>query len=154
MNTIVVIVIAVVIIGVLGYAYSQVDPEGFAKLFPEPPPKVIFLETPNPREHDIKVGTSTIISVVVRNMEIETTVENVFAKLSVVRGENWEEHLEFNELTKLSDKITPKDVSESKNISIKAIKLSGENTPFGMRIEILVDGVSTKQHDFDIKIIP
>lgn len=153
MAIVAIIIVTAVIIGGL-IAYSQIDPEGFAKLFPESLPDVAFLVTPNPRESDIKLGTTTFIPVEVRNMELNDTIENVYAKLSVIDGENWEEHLEFNESTKLADKITPGDLSERKNITIQAIKLSGANTPFEMRIEIMVDGVSVKKHDFDIKIVP
>lgn len=146
--------IVVVIIIVIFGGYAIVDPVGFDKLFPEPPPNVAFFPIPTLSESDVKEGRTTILSVVARNNENQETVTNIVVKLSVIKGENSEEHLVFNEITKISDSLTAGDVSDTKDISIRAIKLSGEDTKFRMKLELIVNGISTKTHEFDIKIVP
>jgi len=148
------LVLIFVIIGGGLFAYSFVDPEGFEELFPKPPPKVNFHEIPKLTESDVKKDRTTILSVTVRNNENKETVSNVVAKLSVIEGSHPEEHLEFKEITPLSDTITPGDVSDTKKIPIRAIKISGQETKFRMVVEILVDGIQTDKHEFDVKIIP
>ena len=150
------LVIGIVVVIAIAFfvVYPMVDPEGFQQMFPEPPPDVNFYNGPILSNTDVKKGMSTILTVTARNNEGQNTVSNVVAKLSVIDGSNPEEHLQYKEITNLSEKITPGDVSDTKNISIRAIKVSGEYTKFRMMVEILVDGVRTDKHEFDVKIIP
>ena len=147
--------IALVIIVIIGLiAFSQLYPEDFAEMFPAPPPAVYFFNGPDLTDSTITVDTSEILTVIARNNEDIDTVYNVVVKLSVIKGENYEEHLKFNEITPLSDAITPGDVSPEKNISITGIKVSGKDTEFTMIAEILVDGVTTDDYEFDIVVVP
>ena len=133
--------------------YFVLTPGAFDQLL-DPPPDVVFFPIPTLSETDVKEGRTTILSIIVRNNENTDTVTNIVAKLSVIEGGNPEEHLEFDKLTKLSNSLYPGDVSNSKNISIKAKKLSGEETKFRMQVELLVNQIPTKTHEFDIKIVP
>lgn len=147
--------IALAIIVVVGlFAFSQFYPEDFAEMFPPPPPAVYFFNGPDLSDSIITVGTSEILTVVARNNEDIDTVSNVVVKLSVIEGENYEEHLKFDEITTLSDAITPGDVSPEKNISITGLKVSGKQSEFTMIAEILVDGVTTDDYEFDIVVVP
>lgn len=126
------------------------NPDEISAFFDDKP-EVRFFETPSLSETKIPVNFSTILSVTARNYDSED-VSNVEARLSVIEGGNWEEHLSFNSATKLASSLSPGETTEKINIHIKAKKLSGTETPFKLQLEIFVDGESTDKHVFDLKI--
>lgn len=147
-----VVVIGVVIAVIIGY-FAVTYPEEFnAFLFPEQVLDVRFFESPKVSENDVRVNLSTIVTVTARNYDIDPA-DNVSVRTTVIKGANWQEHLKFEEVTKLSDRIGLGDVSDTKHLAIKAIKRSGEVTNFRILLELQVDGVTADKYEFDLRII-
>jgi len=117
------------------------------------PPNVKLYEK-NLSESEVKEGRTTILTVVARNDEDKDTVSNVLVKLSVIEGANSNEHLKFPESIDLTNTLTPGQVSETKHIQIQALKVSGTETKFKMKIELFANNKKTDEYPFDIKIIP
>ena len=105
-------------------------------------------------ESQVKEGKTTVLTVVARNNEDKNTVSNVSAKLSVVDGANADESLKFVESTKLADILSPGQPSETNHIQIQALKVSGTETKFKMKVELFVNDVKTDEYLFDITIVP
>jgi|GEM_PF-5018893 len=114
-------------------------------------PNVKFFRAPTISETELPVDFSSIITVTARNND-EQTFSNVDARISVVNGANWEEHLEFPQITRLADGLEPGKTTKTADIPITARKLSGTETPFVVKLEILVDGQKTDEKTFDLTI--
>lgn len=105
-------------------------------------------------ESQVKEGKTTILTLVARNNDDKKTVSNVSAKLTVVEGANANEDLKFVESTKLADMLSPGQPSESNHIQIQALKVSGTETKFKMKVELFVNDEKTDEYLFDITIVP
>lgn len=142
--------VVLVSVAVIAGLYFLSNPDEINALFDDKP-DVKFFDEPKISETKIPVNFSTIISVTARNYHSEG-VSNVEARLSVINGENWQEHIEFVPVTELASSLSPGETTEKINIPIKAKKLSGIETPFTLQLEIYVDGESTDKYVFDLKI--
>jgi len=142
--------VVIVLVAVLAVLYILSNPDEIAALFDDRP-DVRFFDGPSISESSIPVNFKSIISVTVRNYDSKD-VSNIEARLSVVKGGSWQEHLEFTPVTKLASSLSPGETTDKVNIPIQAKKLSGIETPFILKLEIYADGKSVAKHTFDIKI--
>jgi len=139
----VIVGIGIAVIAVL-IAYGIIYPT-------DPIPNVNFFDT-SINKNKIQVGGSAIISVnaishedEARNLQVVTTAI----------GPNADIHLTYPKITPLADIESEGGISspDNKHITIAAIDRSGLVTPFDIKIELQVDGITTDIRTYDLDII-
>lgn len=130
--------------------YLVTNPDAFSELFQDKP-EVKFFGTPTISENEIPVNFATIVTMTARNLD-DQEFSNIEARLSVIDGENWEEHLEFEQIIELEKILEPGETSKTINIPIKAKKISGKETLFTMKLELFTNGEDTDEYVFNLKI--
>lgn len=143
-------IISIIVTAIVIIAIFQPDIPFLRK---EEKPDVRFFDSPTLAEDNIKLNTATNIKIAARNHE-KTGVKDVEVHLSVIEGNNWQTHLQFNPITKLGDIPIELGTAGPAYIQIYAKDISGTSTPFKIKLELFANGISTGQtKEFSINII-